>query len=253
MCPFGLASCSETAGPLFSDFSGESRCAKLTTMSCPLCRQRQARRQCPALDRRICAVCCGTKRLIAIACPPNCGYLAAAEAHPPASVRRRQERDLGFLMAMREGLSPEQSELYWAILTFVVGFRSDPLVKVVDEDLADGAASLAATYETAGRGLIYEHRPQSLVAQRFVTELKAFLANLAAQAEGAAARRLERDAALVLRRLEAGARNVRTSLDEGQATALDMISRVVLAAARHRDQKANGQLIQPERPMLIEP
>jgi hypothetical protein len=222
-------------------------------MPCPLCQQRQARRQCPALGRRICAVCCGTKRLVAIHCPPDCGYLAAAEAHPPASVRRRQERDLGFLMAMREGLSPEQSDLYWAILTFVVGFRSDPLVKVVDDDLADGAASLSATYETAGRGLIYEHRPQSLIAQRFVTELKAFLVDLAAQSDPASARHLERDAAVVLRRLEAGARGVRRTLDEGPATALDIISRVVTAAARQRGQQADGPLIEPERSLLIKP
>jgi hypothetical protein len=222
-------------------------------MSCPLCQQRQARRQCPALDRRICTVCCGTKRQVAITCPPDCGYLASSEAHPPASVRRRQEHDLGFLMAMREGLSTGQSDLYWAILTFVVGFRSDPLVTVTDEDLADGSASLAATYETAGRGLIYEHRPQSLVAQRFVTELTGFLGGLAAQAETAAARRLERDAAVVLRRLEAGARNVRKTLDEGPTTALDMISRVVSAAARQRDARQGGPAVEPPRPMLVRP
>ena len=151
-------------------------------MACPLCRQRAARRRCPALGRDICAVCCGTKRLVEITCPPDCGYLKASQAHPPASVRRQQERDLGFLMAMHEGLSPAQSELFWAILTFVVGFRADPLMKVVDDDLSDGAAALAATYETAGRGVIYEHRPQSLVAQRFVTDLQAFLGTLAAEA-----------------------------------------------------------------------
>ncbi|MCK7478268.1 MAG: hypothetical protein M0C28_13315 [Candidatus Moduliflexus flocculans] len=38
-------------------------------MDCPLCRQRAARRRCPALDRDICAVCCGTKRLAEIRLP----------------------------------------------------------------------------------------------------------------------------------------------------------------------------------------
>jgi hypothetical protein len=222
-------------------------------MACPLCQQRTARRSCPALGREICPTCCGTKRVVEIACPPDCRYLAAAEAHPPASVRRQQERDLGLLVAMGDGLSQAQSNLYWAVLTFLVGFQADPLVKLVDEDLADGAASLAATYETAGRGLIYEHRPQSLVAQRLVTELKGFLASLAAEADAPAARQLERDAALVLRRLETGARRAREAVGQGPTTALDAISRVVGAAARHRDSKAAAPLIEPGRSMLIKP
>ena len=158
------------------------------TMPCPLCRLRQPRRQCPALGREICAVCCGTKRLVEITCPADCGYLAAAQAHPPALVRRQQERDLAFVMAMREGLSERESDLYWAVLTFIAGVRSDPPIKLIDADLAEGAASLAATYETANRGLIYEHRPQSLAAQRLVRDLKAFLAQLVAEADASAAR-----------------------------------------------------------------
>jgi hypothetical protein len=156
-------------------------------------------------------------------------------------------------MAMHEGLSPAQSELFWAVLTFVGGFRGDPLMKVVDEDLADGAAALAATYETAGRGVIYEHRPQSLVSQRFVTDLQGFLGKLAAQAEPAVARNLERDAAVILRRLEAGARQVRKTIDEGPTTALDMISRVVAHAAREAPARSAAPPGEPPRSMIITP
>jgi hypothetical protein len=197
-------------------------------------------------------VCCGTKRLVEISCPPDCGHLKASQAHPPALVRRRQERDLGFLMAMHDGLSSAQSELFWAILTFVAGFGGDPLVKVLDEDLADGAAALAATYETAGRGLIYEHRPHSLIAQRFVTDLQAFLGRLAGESR-AASRHLERDAAVVLRRLEAGARQVRKTVDEGPTTALDMISRVVTKAARETPASHAESADAPAKPVIITP
>jgi hypothetical protein len=221
-------------------------------MVCPLCRQRAARRRCPALDRHICAVCCGTKRLVEVACPPDCGYLKTSQAHPPASVRRRQERDLGFLMAMHEGLSPAQSELFWAILTFVVGFRADPLMTVADDDLSDGAAALAATYETAGRGVIYEHRPQSLIAQRLVTALQRFLGTLAAETH-VAARHVERDAAVVLRRLEVGARDVRKTVDEGPATALDIISRVTTHAGRGARAETAAPAVEPPRPTIIKP
>src|ERR1700704_4766830 len=60
---------------------------------CPLCGQRKARRGCPALDKQICAVCCGTKRLVQIECPPDCAYLAVAREHrPPAAARSRAAR-----------------------------------------------------------------------------------------------------------------------------------------------------------------
>jgi hypothetical protein len=222
-------------------------------MTCPLCQQRQARRRCPALGREICPVCCGTKRLGEITCRPDCRYLAAAQAHPPASVRRQQARDLDFLMAMRDGLSSAQSDLFWAVLTFVAGFHSDPLLTMVDEDVAEGAAALAATYETATRGLIYDHRPQSLVAQRFVTDLKAFLGTLAAEADSATARTLERDAAVVLRHLERGARKAHKPVDEGPATAMAIIGRVVGAVARDQAARGDESRVEPPRPMLIRP
>ena len=51
-------------------------------MSCPLCHTRKPRRACPALNQTICAVCCGTKRLIEIQCPDDCVYLTSAREHP---------------------------------------------------------------------------------------------------------------------------------------------------------------------------
>jgi hypothetical protein len=223
-------------------------------MQCPLCQQRPARRACPALGRQICAVCCGTKRQIEIGCPADCGYLAASQAHPPALVRRQQERDMGFLLAMREGLSHREAELFWVILTFLAGLKADPLLRLADEDVSDAAAALAATYETANRGLIYEHRPSSLAAQRLVTDLKAFLATLLEGADASAVRALERDAAVVLRHVEKGAREVGRVASEGPATALGIIARIVSAASRGREEtQAEEPRIVPPQPMLVKP
>jgi hypothetical protein len=224
-------------------------------MACPLCRQRRARRQCPALGRTICAVCCGSKRQVEISCPPDCGYLVAAQAHPPASVRRQQDRDLAFVMAMRDGLTASQSDLFLAVLSFVAGLHADPLLTLQDDDVAQGAAALSATYETADRGLIYEHRPQSLVAQRFVTDAKAFLASLVAEADAATSRRVERDAAVVLRHLESGARGARTVVDEGPATALAIIGRFIAAAraGRRAEGEAGRPRVEPPQPLLVKP
>jgi hypothetical protein len=238
-----------------SVLSRRGACAKLTPMSCPLCQQRPGRRQCPALGQVICSVCCGTKRQIEIHCPSDCGYLAAAHVHPPASVRRQQERDLGFVMAMRDGLTESQADLFLALLSFVAGLQADPLVKIHDDDVADGTGALAATYETANRGLIYEHQPQSLLAQRFVTDAKAFLASMVTEADAATTRRIERDAAVVLRHLETGVRGARKVADEGPATALGMVGRFIAAARSGRglDGGSGESRVEPPQPLLIRP
>lgn len=224
-------------------------------MSCPLCQQRRGRRQCPALGQVICAVCCGTKRQVEIHCPPDCPYLVAAQVHPPASVRRQQERDLGFVMAMRDGLTEFQADLFLALLSFIAGQQADPLVKLQDDDVAEGAGALAATYETANRGLIYEHQPQSLLAQRFVTDTKSFLASLVADADAAMTRRIDRDGALVLRHLEAGLRGARKVVDEGPATGLGVIARFIAAAraGRRPDGGSAPSAAGPQEPLLIKP
>ena len=59
---------------------------------------------CPALDREICPVCCGTKRESEIRCPETCGYLSSSRAHPPAQVRRQQEGDIETLAPGMTGI-----------------------------------------------------------------------------------------------------------------------------------------------------
>jgi len=49
--------------------------------ACVYCRQRKGKRACPALQGAICAVCCGTHRGSAIACPSDCVYFLPGEAY----------------------------------------------------------------------------------------------------------------------------------------------------------------------------
>ena len=72
-------------------------------MPCPLCSTRPAKRRCPALHQDICAVCCGTKRLVEIRCPDDCAYLASARRHPAATVQRQHELDVALLLPAMAG------------------------------------------------------------------------------------------------------------------------------------------------------
>jgi hypothetical protein len=170
-------------------------------MTCPLCGSRRARRSCPALGKQICAVCCGTKRLVEIACPGSCSYLASAREHPPAVIVRQQQRDVGRLLHHMRDLDERQSQLFFVLGSFLHQYDPPDLHPIVDDDVAQAAAALANTLETAARGVIYEHRPASLPASRLATALAAVVAE--AGAPGGAA--FDRAAAVVLRRLEEGA------------------------------------------------
>lgn len=215
-------------------------------MQCPLCRQRPVRRACPALGREICAVCCGSKRLVEIACPPTCRYLAAAEAHPASVVRKQHERDVAIVESLVEGLSRPQMELAWGVMEVIARFGADPLLRLRDEDVAEMATALASTLRTAARGVIYEHRPGSLAAQRLGAEVKAFLERPDAPAGV--------PAVPVLERLAETCRHAGSLTGEAAPErCLAALGRAVRAAATAARMHEAASAIEPPRPTLVLP
>jgi len=190
---------------------------------CPLCGERRARRGCPALGHQICAVCCGTKRLVQIACPTDCAWLASAREHPPAVAVRQKQRDVGLILRVMRDFSERQSQIFLLVSTFLVRYEAPELQPLIDADVAEAMTALAATYETAARGVIYEHRPASLPAERLVAGMKPLLA----EAGKGGGTPFERDAAGVLRRVEEAMREVRAVDQENRRAFLDLLSRVV--------------------------
>jgi hypothetical protein len=190
---------------------------------CPLCGVRRARRGCPALDKQICAVCCGTKRLVQIQCPSDCTWLASAREHPPAVAVRRHQRDLGVLVQATRDFNERQTQIFVLVTTFLLHYAPPDLHGVIDDDVAEAAAAVASTFETAARGVIYEHRPASLPAERLATELRQMLA----EAGKGTTSSFERDAGVVLRRLEEAVRDLRATDHENSRAFLDLMTRVL--------------------------
>lgn len=191
-------------------------------MVCPSCGERKARRECPALARTICPVCCGTKRLVEIQCPADCGYLASAREHPAAVVRRRQERDVSLLLPTIRHLTERQYQLFFLFHSLIAGHKPQGLTRLVDSDLAEAAGALAATLETAARGVIYEHTPEAPPSRALAADMKAMLAQMREQ--GAAV--YDGETAIVLRAIEQGAR-ARRAPDESDAAYLDLVARLL--------------------------
>jgi hypothetical protein len=218
-------------------------------MRCPLCDTRTARRACPALGRDICPVCCGTKRQVEIRCPDSCAYLSTSRAHPPATVRRQQDQDLAVLTPGLAGLSESRQQLLLFSLTLINRFKGDSLDAANDGDVVSAAGALASTYETAARGVIYEHRADSAPAQRIVEGLRELFDQLGrGRPSGFAA-----DAAAVLRRIEERARAVQHLAASNPRAFLELAGRVArrLGAPEAGTRPADGHGAAPAAGSLI--
>jgi hypothetical protein len=213
-------------------------------MLCPLCGHRKRRRDCPALARTICPVCCGTKRLVEIPCPSDCGYLTSAREHPAAVVRRQQARDVTRVLPTIRHLTERQHQLFFLFHALIARHRPQGFARVVDSDVAQAAAVLAATFETASRGVIYEHTAQSPVANAIIAEIRTMLAQMREQG----AKVYDGEVTIVLRAIEEGARA--TGLPgEGEAVYVELMGRL-LQVQRQAEQtpasaKPAGALIIP--------
>src|SRR5688500_3512990 len=158
-----------------------SKLCEAEVMTWPSGGRRKGRRACPALGQTICAVCCATKRLVEIDCPDDCPHLAAAREHPAAQVKRQQERDVAVLLPSIRHLTERQHQLFFLFHSAIARHTPQGFTRLVDEDIEQAAGAVAATLETAGRGVIYEHTAATLPAQRLATDLTELLGQIRAQ------------------------------------------------------------------------
>jgi hypothetical protein len=173
----------------------------------------------------ICSVCCGTKRIVEIPCPPTCVFLTTAQRHPAAVVKRQQEQDLSVLLGALGRLSEAQLQIFFVLQTFIARFRPEG-VTLSDADVADAAGALATSFETASRGVLYEQQVTAPAAESLRRELKAFLAKLAEES-GAAGSRFDREVATVLRGIERGARHDAPGMGTGPMDYLTLVARIL--------------------------
>jgi hypothetical protein len=195
-------------------------------MRCAVCGQRRAKRACPALRQDICPVCCATKRLVEIRCPADCVHLTAARQHPAAAVKRQHESDLRALMTALGPMSEGQLQLYFLLQSYLLRTPAEGLARPVDAEVADAAAALAATLETASRGVIFEHRAETVNGQRLATALQGVLQ----EAGKGGGSRFEREAAAVLRAVAAAAVQP-AGKPPGSRAYLDLVARVLREGA----------------------
>jgi hypothetical protein len=160
--------------------------------------------------------------LTEINCPADCEYLSSSKAHPAAVVRRQQERDVAILLPTIRHLTERQYQLFFLFHSAIARHTPDGFARLLDADVADAAAAVAATVETAARGVIYEHAAQSLPGQKLARELSAMLEEIRKQG----ARVFDHEAAVTLRAIETGARET-AKVEAGDTAYLALMRRLM--------------------------
>jgi hypothetical protein len=198
----------------------------------------------------ICAVCCATKRLSEIACPESCTYLASSRIHPAAVVQRRMDRDMEFLLPFVSVLGEPRVTLFLYFCSRVRTHAAQALPAILDADVAEAAAAAAATLETARKGVIYQHEPTSIPAQRLAAVFRETIEALKAEV-GAGAARLEADVVAALRAIERGARTANDTLAGDEAPVfINLLKRLPADNPESRNLVSTDQT-RDGRPLII--
>jgi len=156
---------------------------------------------------------------------------------------------VAFVMPLISDLTETQYRLLLFFQSLIVKHADAAIPPVVDVDIAEATAAVAATLETAGKGIIYEHQAVSVPAQRLSSELGRGFAELAAQA-GAQRARIERDGATALRRIERSARTAGSTLaGDEEPVYLRLLNRMLQPSGASKDEtpapQSGGLIVTP--------
>lgn len=138
---------------------------------CPLCRERRAKRSCPAKAASICPTCCGRKRRVEIDCPGDCVYLTGEHASGWTGRQAEKRRDARRLSVAAAGLERD-SEPYLIPWLAAVGAVRSASGTLDDALLLDAVVALRKTADTRASGLVYEHAPEDARARNLIDELR---------------------------------------------------------------------------------
>jgi hypothetical protein len=136
---------------------------------------------------------------------------------------RQQQLDLSQLLQWTRDLNQEQARLFLLVNRLLRRYEAPELQPLQDDDIAEAAAALAGTFETAAKGIIYEHRPSAQAADRLAGALRPAIVEAGKRAGSS----FERDAAVVLRRVEEAARHARRADRDNPRAYVNLLGRLL--------------------------
>jgi len=149
-------------------------------VTCAICEKRKAVRFCPAKGEKICAVCCGTEREVAIDCVADCSHLLAAHRYENGH-RRAIPADTPLLdVEMPRDIVHTQQKLIAALAFAVAKFCAVQPV-ATDPDVLAALQALAETRRTLISGIFYEKPPDAPLPRELYAAVGTLLAEIKKQ------------------------------------------------------------------------
>jgi len=127
-----------------------------------ICEVRKARRHCPGVRGDICSICCGTERENTVDCPFDCPYLLEAREREPKPEYDPKAIPNGDIRVPERFLSDQRETMLLVMLAL-----HDAIFETqgaIDYDVREAIEALIRTYRTLQSGLVYETRPNNLIA-----------------------------------------------------------------------------------------
>ncbi len=135
---------------------------------CPRCNKRPAKRSCPALRTKICAVCCARERMILLACPESCQYLQDARAQSAereAALRAKDEAYMKASQPITQRTLPLLLIIEAAVVNAHRGAEGDEVRDLKNAEILESVENAIRNLKTEDSGLIYEHHAGSARAE----------------------------------------------------------------------------------------
>ena len=144
--------------------------------ACPLCGHRKGKRFCPGKGATICSTCCGTKRHVEVACPPDCTYLTGSHAAGWEGRESDRRQDLVRVAPHIQELTQDQAALFFYLVAGMVRVTAARREALDDRVWLAALVALRKTMETRESGLVYEHAPEDWRAQPLIQDMQAVIA-----------------------------------------------------------------------------
>jgi len=147
---------------------------------CHICNKRPGKRRCPAVSSNICAICCARDRMIELACPDTCGYLISAREHAKSregEIISRQFAEMGIKF------NPNRTHMTLGIAVdeAIIAVQRESYTDLDDAEILAAIENAIKNMETAGTGLIYEHKDSSKRVQELSQGMRTHLDEVVAK------------------------------------------------------------------------
>jgi hypothetical protein len=164
-------------------------------------------------------------------------------------IKRQIDADVTILMATIGRLSEQQLQLFFLLQSMALSYKPEGLSRLTDADVALAAGALAASLETASKGLIFEESTGSVVAEGLRRALKPVIDEVTKSGGS----RVEREVALVLRGLERGAKHDGGHIPAGETSYLELVARVFQHQQPTRPRRSGETGPDPAKPLIVLP